>query len=147
MINKKRRTPRCPYCGGEMEMHEPLDWIIYWRCATCAAMAPTCETREAAYKAALRRDECVKNHVMSLAEIDSRVGAPVCVEDYDEDGDFCYRIRTVTRQDYESHRIYFNSGRTWYDANEYLSTWRCWLREPTREEMEATPWEGEEEDE
>lgn len=140
MMNKKRRTPRCPYCGGEMEMREPLDWIIYWRCATCAAMAPTCETREAAYKAALRRYNGA-NRVLSLAEIDSRVGEPVCLEDYDEDGDLCYRTRTVTRQEYESHRIYFNSGRTWYDANEYISTWRCWLREPTREEMEAMPWE------
>lgn len=26
--------------------------------------------------------------------------------------------------------------------SEYGVTWRCWLREPTREEMDETPWEA-----
>lgn len=39
-MSKNRKALRCPYCGGEMERHEPLDWIIYWRCATCTGGSP-----------------------------------------------------------------------------------------------------------
>lgn len=30
----------------------------------------------------------------------------------------------------------------WLRQREYGRSWRCWLRKPTKEEMEATPWES-----
>lgn len=35
----------------------------------------------------------------------------------------------------------FFGGRTWYADYTYGGTWRCWMREPTPEEMANTPWE------
>jgi len=138
-MNEKKEVPRCPYCGGEMEQKKPLDWIIYWKCESCGATAPICENAEGAYNAAMRRYEGA-NRVLSLAEIESRAGERVCMEDTDEDGDLRFRVQPVTRWERESHRMYFNSGRTWFDTHYYLSMWRCWLREPMRDESDAEKW-------
>lgn len=98
-----------------------------------------CETVESAYKAAVRRYNGA-NRVLSLSEIKTRLGERMCVEERDDDENPCFRSRSVTRWERESRRMYFNSGRTWYDTDNYLWTWRCWLREPTREERDAENW-------
>lgn len=47
--------------------------------------------------------------------------------------------------EYETFDLFFyGSPNHWRFENEseYGKTWRCWLRKPTKEEMEGTPWEG-----
>lgn len=82
-----------------------------------------------------------KNRVLSLEELAVSVGMLTFIEDNNGDDEPCVRARMVTYWESKSHRIYFDGGRTWYADCAYGITWRCWLREPTREEMEAMPWE------
>lgn len=82
-----------------------------------------------------------KNRVLSLAELAVSVGTLVLIEDNNGDDEPCIRARKVTYLESKSHRIYFDGGRTWYADYTYGITWRCWLREPTPEEMANTPWE------
>lgn len=47
-------------------------------------------------------------------------------------------------EDGEADVMYSCTGEpsAWLFQKEYGKRWRCWLRKPTKEEMEATPWES-----
>lgn len=47
-------------------------------------------------------------------------------------------------EDGEPDAVYSYADRhdEWLIQQEYGKRWRCWLRKPTKEEMEATPWES-----
>lgn len=82
-----------------------------------------------------------KNRVLSLAELAVSAGTLVWIEDNNGDDEPCVHARMVTYWESKSPRVYFDGGRTWYSDYTYGETWRCWLREPTPEEMANTPWE------
>ena len=87
------------------------------------------------------------NRVITLAELAVSAGTlvwagmPIWIEDRNEDDEPCLCVRIVTCLESKSHRMYFDGGRTWYADYTYGETWRCWLRQPTPEEMVNTPWE------
>lgn len=82
-----------------------------------------------------------KNWVLTLAELAISAGTLVWIEDNNGDDEPCVRTREVSYWEHESNRIYFDGGRAWYVDYTYGETWRCWMREPTPEEMARTPWE------
>lgn len=87
-----------------------------------------------------------KNRVLSLAELALSAGTLVWIEDNNGD-EPCVHARMVSYWEHKSHRIYFDSGRAWYADYTYGKTWRCWMRNPTAQEMRDTPWKGESNDE
>lgn len=146
--------PKCPYCGWEMKhlFDYPMNYCdVRFYCKHCNAMSPSargCQTNvksveealEEAYEKAMRRYE-EPNRVLSLAELAVSAGTLVWIEDNNGDDEPCVCARTVTYWEPKSNRIYFDGGRAWYADCTYSETWRCWLREPTPEEMANTPWE------
>lgn len=82
-----------------------------------------------------------RNRVLTFAELANSEDKLVWLEENDGDYEPCARARKVTRWEHESHRMYFDGSRAWYADYTYGETWRCWLRQPTPEEMAKTPWE------
>lgn len=82
-----------------------------------------------------------KNRVLTLVELAISAETLVWIEDNNGGDEPFARARKVTRWAHESHRMYFDGGRTWYADYTYGETWRCWLRKPTPEEMANIPWE------
>ena len=82
-----------------------------------------------------------KNRVLTLAELEIIAGTLVWIEDNNGGDEPFVRARMVPYWEHEIHRMYFDGGRAWYADYTYGETWRCWLRQPTPEEMANTPWE------
>lgn len=148
-MSEKKLMPKCPYCGWEMQ-HQfdyPMSYCdVRFYCKHCNAMSPSargCQTStesvekalEEAYKAAMKRYE-EPNRVLTLEELkhyngfiwcesrDGEVFEPGWVEDMYAYGRECETINLC------------NENIDW-------SKGRCWLRKPTEQEMENTPWEDE----
>lgn len=153
-MSEKKPMPKCPYCGWEMQHNfdYPMNYCdVRFYCKHCNAMSPSargCQTNvksveealEEAYEKAMRRYK-EPNRVLTLAELEISAGVTVWLEENDGDYEPCARARKVTRWEHESHRMYFDGGRAWYADYTYGETWRCWVRKPTPEEMQETPWE------
>lgn len=144
-------TPKCPYCGDKMELIIVSPECIngtstaWYQCVVCESSSPTSECpanslrKEIVKKAltlALHR-VAPKNRALTLEELKvhtgflwkvyngfEREGAPAFVEK-----GFMYagNGNVDLRQDI---------------SDTYGKNWRCWLRKPTKEEMEGTPWEA-----
>lgn len=141
--------PRCPYCGGEMKKRLLSDYglVCFWICPKCSAMSPSANTAEAAYAAAMQRWQ-EPNRVLTLEEIIDKVfdaisGVPVWVEHIDDTGQkLAWKLSgwQVVRGAERCVLIFETEYRV--NTRNINKTWRCWLRKPTKEEMEAVPWEG-----
>ena len=80
MNNEKKQAPRCPYCGGEMNLEDNENVLfglfadeekMYWyQCNTpsCGIHSPARHTEADAYKAAIARWQG-QNRVMTLDEV------------------------------------------------------------------------------
>lgn len=158
MNNEKKQAPRCPYCGAEMRIEKPIfaneydydaslvgakaGWCTQATCTKCWSVAPFVygtETEKDAYEVvrekAMRRWQ-EPNRVLTLDELkhyngfiwcesrDGEVFEPGWVEDMYAYGRGCETINLC------------NENIDW-------SKGRCWLRKPTEQEMENTPWEDE----
>lgn len=148
------KTPKCPYCGDKMELIIVSPECIngtstaWYQCVVCESSSPTSEgpanapRKEIVKKAlalAMHRAE-TKNRVMTLEEVVR--GKAMWYEE---------RTRQVARVvilGYAQNEPGFTKL-IGYLANEFYRRddtynvfWRCWLRKPTKEEMEGTPWEG-----
>ena len=125
-------TPKCPYCGTEMELDRtyksmiaPEAGVTYWySCDVCGSESPRCNSPESAYAAAMKR-YVEPNRVLTLEEVES--GEIIAA--------------------WEENRRYSTElgGWTLCSAEEpamehYGIGWRMWLRRPTDEERAATPW-------
>lgn len=151
-------TPKCPYCGDKMELMIVSPECIngtctaWYQCVVCESSSPTSECpansprKEIIKKAlalALRRAE-PKNRVLTLEEI-IKAGVvwlegkplPIMVPAivYGEASDDANRYKTCIAFTERCGEI--ND----YPVYDYGRRWRSWLRKPTKEEMEATPWE------
>ena len=144
-------APRCPYCGGEMSLEDNEDVLfglfgeekMYWyQCNTpsCGIHSPANHTKAGAYKAAMARWQ-EPNRVLPFTELANSADKLVWLEENDGGDEPCSCARKAMRWERESHRVYFDGGRAWYADYTYGETWRCWLRQPTDEERENTPWE------
>lgn len=147
-------TPKCPYCGDRMEICTSLltperDLISAWyQCVTCESTSPRIEFSggtsnekiiERLQAAASRRAE-PKNRVLTLEEVKAYCeggadAAPLWVE-FDGGANGWVLIAPVR----ETRKMDFVSKLLVTMGILYGKEWRCWLRKPTKEEMEGTPW-------
>lgn len=164
MNNKKKHAPRCPYCGAEMSLEDNEDVLfgifgeekMYWyQCNTpsCGIHSPANHTKAGAYKAAMVRyeepnrvltlDEVLEiarqnkdgyNHVCWLEKVDVR-----CISTPGFLGG--YGIHSEIFVNFEFYEV-VTEYPDCVPVEEYGETWRCWMRNPTAQEMRDTPWEG-----
>lgn len=146
-------TPKCPYCGDGMKIRVSLitpDWGLLsaqYKCMTCESTSPRIEFSggtsnekiiERLQAAAMRRAE-PKNRVLTLEELKNHAGFLWNENRYDSfesEGEPAYA---------ENDFLYVGDGNVDLKLNIskiYGRHWRCWLRKPTKEEMEGTPWES-----
>lgn len=144
VCEKEKPAPHCPYCGNEMKKRVLSDYktLCFWLCPKCSATSPSADTAESAYAAAMQR--CPEpNRALMLEEVREHCkqdadAAPLWVE--------FHNVPSVSRW----MAAYKTEGAFAFDIVQYYLTsfedgynrvWRCWLRKPTQEEMEAVPWE------
>lgn len=149
-------TPKCPYCGDRMALHvfphttEQEFFSAWYQCVTCESTSPriefignTSQTKiEERLQAVSSRRVEPKNRVLTLEEVSAHCAegadaAPLWVE-FDEGINGWVLIAPVR----ETCKMDFVSKYLAMMGILYEKEWRCWLRKPTKEEMEGTPWEG-----
>lgn len=152
--------PKCPYCGAEMtgELNEFFSNLFEYRyrCECCGSVAPFVivengldkglkAAKAKALEFALNR-VVPKNRVLTMEELKAYCegGADATPLWYDE------KERNVSRwMVIDLPELSFGSTATvkrlvnsqLFEPT-YGEKWRCWLRKPTAEEMEETPWES-----
>ena len=133
-MTDQKPAPRCPYCGTPMVWEEKIEGACWYECYKCGATAPTEETVQAAYEAAMQRWQ-EPNQVLTLKELKAYNGFVSCeyrehadysCPGYVENGTLCVDGDSLSWEESQS---------------EYGKYGRCWLRKPTQDEMEDTPWE------
>lgn len=138
---------------------------MYWyQCNTpsCGIQSPANHTKAGAYRAAMTRYE-EPNRVLTRKEVEdaySKTKEPICCEimwggtkkiTWITDAVVPYRelprhmqyaIEDDEEEVDEVHGFYIMERQEpkWKD---YGKTWRCWMRNPTAQEMRDTPWKGE----
>ena len=162
-MSEKKPMPKCPYCGGKMNLEDNEDVLfglfgeekMYWyQCNTpsCGIHSPANHTKAGAYKAAMVRyeepnrvltlDEVLEiarqnkdgyNHVCWLEKVDVR-----CISTPGFLGG--YGIHSEIYVNFEFYEV-VTEYPDCVPAEEYGKTWRCWMRNPTAQEMSDTPWE------
>ena len=143
-------TPKCPYCGDEMKIRVSLttpDWGLLsaqYKCMTCESTSPRIE-----FSGGTSNDEIIerlqavssrraepKNRVLTLEELKNHAGFLWNENQFESEGEPAYA---------ENDFLYVGNGNVDLKLNIskiYGRRWRCWLRKPTAEEMEETPWNG-----
>lgn len=143
MIDNKP-LPRCPYCGGEMKKRVLSDYktLCFWLCPKCSATSPSAGTAEEAYTAAMQRWQ-ESNRVLTMEEVREHCkqgvdAAPLWVEFSGFPSESHWMVVDLPDEVFctDTVRNFCMSY-----VNTYKKSWRCWLRKPTQEEMEAVPWE------
>jgi len=157
-------TPKCPYCGDKMMLHilpnryHATLTSAWYQCVTCDSASPrlefsrscatsatsaTSKIEETTLAVTLRRVEPKKNHALTLEEVSAH-----CAEGADA---MPLWLENRKKKDI-SRWMLVDTPEFICDSNmtvKYLlgtkmqgygETWRCWLRKPTEEEMEGTPW-------
>lgn len=138
-------TPKCPGCGADMELMHLCKAAFCYACTRCGWGSPVGVDSESAFRMAMRRVK-PKNRVLTLEEVSAHCaeGADAAPLWYDE------KDRNVNRwMVIDLPELAFGSTATvkrlvnsqFFEAT-YGEKWRCWLRKPTKEEMEGTPWEA-----
>lgn len=146
-------TPKCPYCGAEMDLYLNVDsndkWNARYTCAECYSFGPPiidCEEKSYAEEVALaytlHRAE-PENRPLTLEEVKAHCAKgpdvePLWIE--------FSRKTTLSRWILVAPNIECNEPATvtrYLDIweNDYGKTWRCWPRKPTPEQMAAEKWE------
>lgn len=140
-------APRCPYCGTPMVWEEKIEGTCWYECYKCGATAPTEETVQAAYEAAMQR-YVEPNRVLTLDDLalllqDALAGVPIWLQHKDDTEDYlrwrCSGWHILTDVHTERKEILFDNDILFEDTNMGIM-WRVWLRQPTQKEMEGTPW-------
>lgn len=143
-------TPKCPYCGDEMKIRVSLttpDWGLLsaqYKCMTCESTSPRIE-----FSGGTSNDEIIerlqavssrraepKNRVLTLEELKNHAGFLWNENRFESEGEPAYA---------ENDFLYVGNGNVDLKLNIskiYGRRWHCWLRKPTAEEMEETPWNG-----
>lgn len=145
--------PRCPYCGGKMKKRVLSDYktLCFWLCPKCSATSPSADTAEDAYAAAMQRWQ-EPNRVLTLDEVQC-----LAYVEYARQHVLSVEYRAIIEQAENEFRpcvvvhedlsrigilvLYDGANMKLMGKSMYGKRWRCWLRKPTQEEMEGTPWE------
>ena len=166
-MSEKKPMPKCPYCGAEMQLYYEhsvhSDEYVAYRCPKCLThspmkmidyLEPSDKALSDAYIAAMTRWQ-EPNKVLTLEEV-----LEIARQNKDGYNHICWiekvDVRCISTPGflggYGIHsEIYVNFE--FYEvvteypdcvpAEEYGKTWRCWMGNPTAQEMAETPWEGE----
>ena len=127
-------TPKCPGCGADMELMNLWNATFCYVCK-CGWDSPVGIDSESAFRMAMRRAE-PKNRVLTLEELKAHKG---------------FAWAECSPDIGSSSPVYVENGILFVDGDEinlndndftYGEYERCWLRKPTNEEMEETPWES-----
>ena len=139
-------TPKCPGCGADMELMHLCNAAFCYVCTKCGRDSPTGIDPESAFRMAMRRAE-PKNCVLTLEEL----------RKFDKGEDFVFvwfEYKERIGRYFSLLQVYLLYADDIYvdlvrpdvsicehfRGDKYGEEWRCWLRKPTKEEMEATPW-------
>lgn len=152
-MSETPKCPKCPYCGDKMILHilthrcHATLTSAWYQCVTCDSESPhiefpfscaTSKTEETTLAVALRRIK-PKNRLLTLEEATGS-DEPVWLEAMSRVfiADVCVapdarmaQIQTIGE-----------ASCAYLPLCDYGVLWRCWLRKPTKEEMEGTPWES-----
>lgn len=152
-------TPKCPYCGDRMKIRVSLttpDWGLLsaqYKCMTCECTSPRIEFSggtsnekiiERLQAVSSRRAE-PKNRVLTLEELKAHCeggtdATPLWYEDKDRSNVSRWMIIDLPKVPLGSTATVKCLVNSQFFEATYGKKWRCWLRKPTKEEMEATPW-------
>lgn len=157
--------PKCPYCGDKMflsvppRMHDKEVLSAWYQCVTCESTSSHLEfpgsskydeIKKKTLDVALCRAES-RNRVLTLneviAKIDSDEMSFTWVEFAKHTHAGLYPLNQFILEDENPKErkitLFFFGANPWMDEKEddYGKTWRCWLKEPTKEERFATNWE------
>lgn len=132
--------PKCPGCGADMR----LMLLTCYACMKCGWLSPTGIDRESANRMAMRRVEPI-NHVLTLEELKAYCeggadAAPLWYEDKDNGDVSRWMVIDLPELAFGSTATVKRLLNSQFFEPAYGENWRCWLRKPTKEEMEGTPW-------
>lgn len=151
-MTDNKPAPRCPYCGGEMKKRVLSDYktLCFWLCPKCSATSPSADTAEDAYAAAMQRWQ-EPNRVLAIGEVQG-----LAYGEYEQQHVLSVEYRAIIKGAenvfspcvivHESLsmvgilELYDGASMKLMKKSMYGKRWRCWLRKPTQEEMEAVPW-------
>ena len=138
------KTPKCPYCGAEMDLYLNVDsndkWNARYNCAECYSFGPPiidCEEKSYAEEVALaytlHRAE-PENRPFTLKEVRKKlvsdtINPPYVWVEEKRESRWVSLLSVIARLGNEA--VF---GR-------YNQSWRCWPRKPTPEQMAAEKWE------
>lgn len=142
--------PKCPGCGADMELMHLCKAAFCYACTKCGWDSPIGIDSESAFRMAMRRAE-PENRVLTFDEVATYADLPemtlMWVEvKFAKESDIFQEIPIGFNG--ELVQFLYPSGAQLYTdkhnypPEDYGSRWRCWLRKPTKEEMEGTPWES-----
>ncbi len=165
-MSEKKPMPKCPYCGWEMQYHfdYPMKYCdVQFYCKHCNAMSPSArgcktstesveKTLEEAYEKAMRLYE-EPNRVLTLDEV-----LEIARQNEDGYNHVCWLEEKIVylislpgilegRASRDGVYVNFDFNEilikkpVFVKAEEYGKTWRCWMRNPTEQQMRDTPWE------
>lgn len=160
-MTDNKPAPRCPYCGEKMRESRSISHCWYM-CPYCLSAGPrkiidvtgypneelaVSDATQKAREAAMKRwqepnrvltleevaDACELDDVMVLLWVEFNCNG-VCTLAYQ----YC-TIQATTASVYLLKP--YDEVENDFSKADYCKKWRCWLRKPTAEEMEAVPWE------
>lgn len=146
MCEKEKPAPRCPYCGTPMIGEEKIEGAYWYECYKCGATAPTEETVQAAYAAAMQRWQ-EPNRVLAMEEVEDACELDnetvLLWVEFNCNGvcTLAYQYCTMGEAIATVYMIRpYDEVETDFSKMEYRKKWRCWLRKPTQKEMATMPW-------
>lgn len=136
----------CPYCGHKM-VHQYVCGDHFFSCPKCRAVAPEKDTEAEAYAAAMQRWQ-KPNRVLTMEEVEDACELDnetvLLWVEFNCNGvcTLAYQYCTMGEAIATVYMIRpYDEAETNFSKMDYYKKWRCWLRKPTKDEMETVPWE------
>lgn len=138
--------PKCPGCGADMELMHLCKAAFCYACTKCGWDSPIGIDSESAFRMAMRRVE-PKNHVLTLEELKAYCeggadATPLWYEVKDHGDVDRWMVIDLPKHAFGSTAMVKCLVNSQFFEPTYGEEWRCWLRKPTKEEMEGTSWES-----
>ena len=143
-INLSKR-PKCPGCGSNMDIYDSCDNVFFYVCNKCGWIAPTGMTREKALEKAMHRTG-LKNRALTLEEVRAYCdvlgadAAPLWYEGRHKNSVNRWMLIAVPEFVCDSSMTVKHLLTVERFTESYGKTCRLWQYQPTKEEMEGTPW-------
>ena len=138
-------TPKCPGCGREMVLREDFH-KFFFVCLDCGWKSPYGQNEKEGLDLALKRAE-PKNRVLTMEELKAYCeggadAAPLWYDSKDYSDVNRWMVIDLPKHAFGSAATVKRLVNSQFFEPTYGEKWRCWLRKPTKEEMENHPWEG-----